>query len=472
MFQRRVINEHDEEESIFISMTDLTVSMMLLLVILLGFFASQFRNASLFEQSELAAQEISALQSEIEDLERQLLATMQDTETLRDQLRLEETAHLEEANELRAQVQNLQNENLALQMEVDAVTEASFSIAIEFDRSVASLNQDIESLEARLSELNARRTAEIEELSARLAVEAENLAMALAANQQLRQQLDQNNVAINVDRQLFLAEIAQDRDQIQALQENIQALRRAEVTSAAEREGQVTALTQQIIELEGNLSEVEARRLRDLEILGAQLLALEAELASVRAAESALNDAFLAMSEARGAETLGLLEQLSMIQEQNLVLQLENAALTEAATAASSERDRAVSALEQRIAELEQSLAATQLEMVPVERLLSISTELEAAQSREQALEAELQNALNRELQASSLSSGLLADIDAFRIENTALDQQLQEKEEQVAMLRSQLQTLEALLASVMNTTTSLLGGAGSTTDEPTADRE
>ena len=77
MFQRRVIDDHDEEESIFISMTDLTVSMMLLLVILLGFFASQFRDASLFEQAEQRSEEVRALRLVAAQKDRDMRALTQ-----------------------------------------------------------------------------------------------------------------------------------------------------------------------------------------------------------------------------------------------------------------------------------------------------------------------------------------------------------------------------------------------------------
>lgn len=66
MFQRRAIEEHDEEESIFISMTDLSVSMLLLIIILLGFFASQFRDTSLFAAREAATAELDRLSAALE----------------------------------------------------------------------------------------------------------------------------------------------------------------------------------------------------------------------------------------------------------------------------------------------------------------------------------------------------------------------------------------------------------------------
>ncbi|ARU00913.1 hypothetical protein [Yoonia vestfoldensis] len=188
MFQRRVINDHDEEESIFISMTDLTVSMMLLLVILLGFFASQFRDANLLEQAEQRSEEVRALQVVAAQTERDMRALTQFVTTLeaalltsqaegialKEDLRTAALASAEQAELFSAQLGAKQAENVALRSESAALEQRAASLEAERDRATAALEQataafeegltialsDAAELEARLQRAEALLAAE------------------------------------------------------------------------------------------------------------------------------------------------------------------------------------------------------------------------------------------------------------------------------------------------------------------------
>ena len=149
MFQRRVIDDHDEEESIFISMTDLTVSMMLLLVILLGFFASQFRDASLFEQAEQRSEEVRALRLVAAQKDRDMRALTQSV-----------TAQQAENDALRSEVTALEQKVAGTESERDRARSALAQATAEFEDSLTIALSDAADLAARLQTSEALLAAE------------------------------------------------------------------------------------------------------------------------------------------------------------------------------------------------------------------------------------------------------------------------------------------------------------------------
>lgn len=165
MFQRRAINDHDEEESIFISMTDLTVSMMLLLVILLGFFASQFRDANLIEQAEQRSEEVRALQlvaaqtgRDMRDLtqfvtalETALLTSQAESSALQEDLLAAARASAEQAELFSAQLGAKQAENTALQSRVAVLEQRVTQTEAERDRAQSALAQATAEFEESLA---------------------------------------------------------------------------------------------------------------------------------------------------------------------------------------------------------------------------------------------------------------------------------------------------------------------------------
>ena len=149
MFQRRVINDHDEDESIFISMTDLTVSMILLLVILLGFFASQFRRASLFDQAEQISEEVSALRLAAAQKDRDMRALTQSV-----------AAQQAEAAALRSETTALEQKVAGVEGERDRAQSALAQATAEFEDSLTIALSNAAELAARLETSEALLAAE------------------------------------------------------------------------------------------------------------------------------------------------------------------------------------------------------------------------------------------------------------------------------------------------------------------------
>lgn len=133
----------EEEESVFVSMTDMTVSFLIILMILLAFFASRFTDEEMVPRTQL--------------LETQaLVATLQETvATLsrRAQITPEDLVRLQEALlDARSQAQDMQEALLAERQRLQA----------ELDRA----RQERDAAEARLARLQDQMTAREETLSA------------------------------------------------------------------------------------------------------------------------------------------------------------------------------------------------------------------------------------------------------------------------------------------------------------------
>ena len=186
--------QHEEEESVFVSMTDMTVSFLFIIMILLAFFASRFNaeetvpvtvyepvrveRDALLDALDLMEERLAATQAEIVELlaERTALrTTLMRTETERD-------AAVQRLTEQNARIRELEEELAAAQSERDALR---LSVTDLEDRLTTALTR-IEALrtaltmaeterDATLAMLVSRRDrireleAEIEALSAELA---------------------------------------------------------------------------------------------------------------------------------------------------------------------------------------------------------------------------------------------------------------------------------------------------------------
>ncbi len=182
------MRQADEEgESVFISMTDMTVSILFIVIILLAFFASQYRNEDYVPRSELAQ-----LIIERDALHRDLDLSRRELAELRRRL-IELEADLIAA---RATIVDLREKLDARDSEIDS---ARLSIA-DLERQKDALLSRIEDLFRRTEEANAtvlQRRTEIDRLRRDVeAMRAErNAARAEAADlrnevQRLRQELD------------------------------------------------------------------------------------------------------------------------------------------------------------------------------------------------------------------------------------------------------------------------------------------
>ena len=166
----------EEEESVFVTMTDMTISFLLIIMILLAFFATQLNNDATVpltayervrqERDELRV-ENRDLQASVEVLEAELARVRSDLELV--------TA---ERDRLRDDLDQLREENEALQAQIS-----------DLEDEIARLEQEIERLrvvnplEAYLSEAIDQRREILVELRNRLLVEFPELQVVISPEQ-------------------------------------------------------------------------------------------------------------------------------------------------------------------------------------------------------------------------------------------------------------------------------------------------
>lgn len=166
----------EEEESVFVTMTDMTISFLLIIMILLAFFATQLNNDETIpltayervrqERDELRV-ENRDLQASVEVLEAELARVRSDLEVV--------TA---ERDRLRDDLDQLREENEALQAQIS-----------DLEDEIARLEQEIERLrvvnplEAYLSEAIDQRREILVELRNRLLVEFPELQVVISPEQ-------------------------------------------------------------------------------------------------------------------------------------------------------------------------------------------------------------------------------------------------------------------------------------------------
>lgn len=173
----------EEEESVFVTMTDMTISFLLIIMILLAFFATQLNNddtvpISAYERVRQERDDLrvenQALHATVETLQADIarLSTALDTVTSeRDQLR-RQLAQLRDENEgLRIRNAELEAENKELADEIERLHE-----------EIARL-QVVNPLEVYLSEAMAQRRELLVELRDRLLVEFPDLQVVISPEQ-------------------------------------------------------------------------------------------------------------------------------------------------------------------------------------------------------------------------------------------------------------------------------------------------
>lgn len=173
----------EEEESVFVTMTDMTISFLLIIMILLAFFATQLNiddtvPISAYERVRQERDDLrvenQALHATVETLQADIarLSTALDTVTSeRDQLR-RQLAQLHDENEgLRIRNAELEAENKELADEIERLRE-----------EIARL-QVVNPLEAYLSEAMAQRRELLVELRDRLLVEFPDLQVVISPEQ-------------------------------------------------------------------------------------------------------------------------------------------------------------------------------------------------------------------------------------------------------------------------------------------------
>ncbi|MDF1721108.1 MAG: hypothetical protein P1U65_10570 [Minwuia sp.] len=138
----RTRRREEEGESVFVSMTDLSVSFLFILLILLAFFATQIHpeNTVPREELEKALARIEALKLQVADLEKQVEELLLENHLLREILAAKDM----ELKQLRAAL-NEQSDRIAFLR--DAISKK--------DARIDALEEEVRTLELRVAELEA-----------------------------------------------------------------------------------------------------------------------------------------------------------------------------------------------------------------------------------------------------------------------------------------------------------------------------
>jgi chemotaxis protein MotB len=179
----------EDEESVFVTMTDMTISFLLIIMILLAFFATQLNDDETVPLTayEMVRQERDDLRIENQDLrssvaalEAELARVKSELETVtaeRDRLRSELEQLRDENDVLRARLAELEEENIQLRSRIDQLEEEIERLWKENEQLLSRidrLEKEIERLrapnplEAYLSEGIEQRRIILEELRRRL----------------------------------------------------------------------------------------------------------------------------------------------------------------------------------------------------------------------------------------------------------------------------------------------------------------
>lgn len=180
----------EEEESVFVTMTDMTISFLLIIMILLAFFATQLNDDETVPLTayERVRQERDDLRVENQDLrasvqvlEAELARVTSELETVaaeRDRLRSELDQLRDENEALRTRVAELEEENEQLRSRIDQLVEEIQRLREEIERL-----QVVNPLEAYLSQAIDQRREILVELRDRLLIEFPELQVVISPEQ-------------------------------------------------------------------------------------------------------------------------------------------------------------------------------------------------------------------------------------------------------------------------------------------------
>lgn len=180
----------EEEESVFVTMTDMTISFLLIIMILLAFFATQLNDDKTVpitayervrqERDDLRV-ENQDLHSTVEALQAELALVTSELETVtaeRDRLRNKLDQLRDENEKLRARVAELEDENEQLRSRIAQLVEE-----IERLREKIEKLQVVNPLEAYLSQAIDQRRGILVELRDRLLIEFPELQVVISPEQ-------------------------------------------------------------------------------------------------------------------------------------------------------------------------------------------------------------------------------------------------------------------------------------------------
>jgi len=168
----------EEEESVFVTMTDMTISFLLIIMILLAFFATLLNDDETVAVSvyERVRQERDVLRAENQDLRDTVAAVEAELAQVRTQLDMV----TDERDLLRGELIQLRDVNEALQAQVSELEQENEQLRSRIDQLIAEIErlreeiariQAVNPLEAYLFEAKEQRDAILELLQARLLIE-------------------------------------------------------------------------------------------------------------------------------------------------------------------------------------------------------------------------------------------------------------------------------------------------------------
>jgi chemotaxis protein MotB len=209
--QAKQVRHEEEEESAFVSMTDMTVGFLFIMMILLAFFASQIRDPDAV--SKIEYDRVIEERDEWEALAETRSERIAELEALLTRLRLERA-------DLQARVEALETERDTLEADL-----------ADAEQEIAQLSEQIEDLLAQIEQMEAR----IQELERQLAElkEVDPLEAYLAQVAQVRRQvLARLRDAIRADFPDLQVELSEEGDALRFQGEGLFASGRSNLTTA------------------------------------------------------------------------------------------------------------------------------------------------------------------------------------------------------------------------------------------------
>lgn len=282
----RQISKEEEEESVFISMTDMTVGFLFIVLILLAFFASQFRDQDVVNRSEydlvksrleieIATRtrleaKVSQLEQEISELDKRVLQLFEENITMSGEI----TELKRQLAELRIRFQKLSSElddlkatNADLEILVSNQAERIEALLTQVARLTARVAQlesekvDILDLEKEIDRLDSQILG-LKERVAFLSTENSELKDRITELESLAAKMREEADAVRIENDRLKLTVSEREARIERLEMQISKLNRL----IAELEAQIAAL-EQIDPLEAYLSAVARERnqiVRDL----------------------------------------------------------------------------------------------------------------------------------------------------------------------------------------------------------------
>ena len=472
MFRRKRHVEEGDGESIFVSMTDLTVSMLMIVIVLLGFFASQMKDVRTIEELERTKVELEQSETFAEDTLEVLSQTETEVERLQGMLEsaLRERTEYRVLSEERALV--IADRDAALQDAAETERRLVETLSgVTNERNAAQ--DDAKRLRGLLALRDQEIAAQSAEITRRIGVEEKlgsqierltilsetqatnvgNLQQALAATSD---ELDSTVLQLedtNKAKTALEGELREADALITSLNGLIDETKAALAQAQQVNQAQTALLETVFAERDAALSEIAALTQQAAND-AAQIAGLDATVQALRTQVASLETAVAdgtADNENATAQIAGLDAQVAGLRADLAALsQARDAAMAQVETLTQSDRAlRAeIRSMTADIAGLEQSLSAS------VAEATQLASALAASEAAQKSTTADLQAALDQietfkqertvqDERARQLQTALRSAESRI----SSLTQEMTTASDQIAALKATLETTEASLA-------------------------